>query len=277
MAILRILTFNVRVNSTRDGDNAWPHRAARAAALIARHRPDVIGFQEFQLAHWDSFTALLPDYGRLAGPKVDNQEPWAYPAIFWNVDRLQLLTRGGFYLSQTPDRFSRDWDSAYTRGAAWAQLRLSEFDPQPLLFLNTHLDNRSEEARRQQAAVLLAQAEKQRLADQPIFITGDFNCDPGSPAYTTLTGGGFRDPYLEAGLTDGPDTGTFHNYTGRRGNDKHRIDWILMRPGAIVLTTVACEILTDAEPPLYPSDHYPVLATIRLEHNPNPGQQAKTQ
>lgn len=42
--------------------------------------------------------------------------------------------------------------------------------------------------------------------------------------------------------------------------------WILTKDSAKKkLHTTSCEILRDAEPPVYPSDHYPVFAQLSIE------------
>jgi exonuclease III len=43
-----------------------------------------------------------------------------------------------------------------------------------------------------------------------------------------------------------------------------RIDWILLRDGRLRWTVAACDLLYDAEPPLYSSDHFPLLADLAL-------------
>lgn len=43
-----------------------------------------------------------------------------------------------------------------------------------------------------------------------------------------------------------------------------RCDWILTRDGACSFKVHSCEVLRDATPPIYPSDHYPVLAELTL-------------
>lgn len=267
---IKIMSFNLRVNSALDGPNAWPLRAERAAALIRQYAPDVIGFQEMQQVHWKSLAELLPAYGRAAGPKCDNQEPWAYPGLFWNLDRLHLLKQGGFYLSQTPERFSGDWGTGYIRAAVWAQLRLNAFSELPLLFLNTHLDNQSEEARVGQSGVLIGMAEKIGRAGQAVFITGDFNCKPGSAAHGQFLAAGYRDLFLDAGRADDPQSGTFHNYTGQPLEKWGRIDWILAQPGVMDVKTVGFDIPKDGDAPLFPSDHFPVIATVALGATPPP-------
>ncbi|HTL51522.1 MAG TPA: endonuclease/exonuclease/phosphatase family protein, partial [Planctomycetota bacterium] len=252
----------------KDGVNAWPNRAAQNVALIRKYKPDVIGFQELQAAHWESYVTQLPEYGRECGPKVDNAEPFSYPAIFWNPDRLHLIRRGRLYLSKTPETFSSDWGSAYTRGATWVALQLNEFYEQPLLFLNTHLDNKSEAARAGQADVLIRQAGLLRKPGQPVFVTGDFNCQPGSPPHTLFQGAGYKDAWTDAGGGEDAQAGTFHNYTGQPQEIWGRIDWILYEPGKIAVKVLSCEVLRDGAPPVYPSDHFPVLATVALAPTP---------
>lgn len=47
---LRVLSYNVRVDTEEDGDDAWPHRRDEVAATLRYHAPDVLGLQE-PLAH----------------------------------------------------------------------------------------------------------------------------------------------------------------------------------------------------------------------------------
>ena len=61
---------------------------------------------------------------------------------------------------------------------------------------------------------------------------------------------------LHAGATD---VGTFNQFKGIRSGDK--IDYILAQPGTQVLQA---EILHDNKDNRYPSDHFPVKATLRL-------------
>jgi endonuclease/exonuclease/phosphatase family metal-dependent hydrolase len=45
---------------------------------------------------------------------------------------------------------------------------------------------------------------------------------------------------------------------------EYRLDWILMRCGADPARPKQCTIIRDCQPPLYPSDHYPVMADIEF-------------
>jgi endonuclease/exonuclease/phosphatase family metal-dependent hydrolase len=112
--------------------------------------------------------------------------------------------------------------------------------------------------------------EISRLAPgAPVILMGDFNFHAWSEPYRFFMEHGFVDTYRDAGLADSADSSTFHGYQG----DKYfslewgstlawRIDWILTRAGTQRLQTVSAAIVRDALPPLYPSDHYPVIAEL---------------
>ena len=62
---------------------------------------------------------------------------------------------------------------------------------------------------------------------------------------------------------------TFHGFEGARcwAAQHHmagRIDWILTLDGARPVRPLTCLIAHDQEPPVFPSDHYPVVADLDL-------------
>ncbi len=117
---------------------------------------------------------------------------------------------------------------------------------------------------------LIAERVARLQADgSPAVVTGDFNCNPGSAAHRVFAARGFTDCFLAAGNRDGADS-PYHGFEGagydasRWGVPFWRIDWVLARDGARRVETTACAIVRDAEPLAYPSDHYPVVAELRL-------------
>jgi exonuclease III len=63
---------------------------------------------------------------------------------------------------------------------------------------------------------------------------------------------------------------TFHGFRGRgysvNGDQSAwRLDWILARSGARSVSVKSCAIVRQAVPPLYPSDHYPVVADLQID------------
>jgi endonuclease/exonuclease/phosphatase family metal-dependent hydrolase len=261
---LRIMSFNVRGSQHRDGPNAWKKRATLNVATIRRYSPDLIGFQEHQVGNRLVHDAELHGYERISGPRYENRKPYSHNAIYWRPDRLELVARGGFWLSETPEEYSRSWEARHVRSANRARFRLPSSGAE-FVHLNTHLDHISGQARQQGARLIV-----RRLAEiedgLPVLLTGDFNCNPGSATYGIFAEAGFADAYLAAG---NGRLNTFHRFRGedfrpRKGREA-RIDWILLRDAPGRRWTVrSCEVVRDAEPPVYPSDHYPVVARLSL-------------
>jgi endonuclease/exonuclease/phosphatase family metal-dependent hydrolase len=263
MPAFTVMTFNVRGAHFDDGANQWLQRAALNIATIRQHAPDLIGFQEVHPANLDAYREHLAQYEYLVGPHYNDKEPYQHATIAWNPERLRLVESGGFWLSLTPECYSRAWDTACTRAATWARLEWIEAGL-TLLHLNTHLDHIGEEARREGANVIVRQLQQLGHAGEPIIVTGDFNCPPNSAAHRIFEEYGFADTYAAAG--NHAAALTYHEFLGPAyvptEQDDDRIDWILLHDQQQCLNVTACDIIQDAAPPLYPSDHYPVLATF---------------
>lgn len=263
--------FNVR-GSFRDlakPEARWSSRAAINVATIDRHAPHLIGLQECQRGNLSTYARRLPLYERIRGPRYGNVPPHDFNAILYDPTSLELLESGGFWLSETPRKPSRSWDSRVTRSANWALFRPTGTGL-PILHLNTHLDHKSGAARRNGSALIIREAEKllQHHGPQtPAILTGDFNCRPGTPTYENFADAGFVDTFLAAGNTDDDRANTFHAFQGNRYRDPHpersprRIDWVLLKDPSNRLRVFSHDILHDeTDRPPYPSDHHPVLA-----------------
>lgn len=263
MADMLTMSFNIRGAQHWDGANAWTRRAKLNARIIGQHSPDLIGFQEFQEGNRVTYDSELPDYEYVLGAPYENRKPHSYNAIYWKPERLQLLDTGGFWLSETPEKFSGSWGTHQKRSANWARFRLVD-DGVEFLHLNTHLDHRSVVARRLGARLIVRRLNELAAGKTPVLVTGDFNADPGSPVHQIFASAGFGDAHLLAGNAPAR---TFHKFQGEgfvspRPEREGRIDWILVR-GASPEAAWAprfCKVVRDAEPPVYPSDHYPVVA-----------------
>ena len=262
MPTLRLMSFNVRSGFTNDGPNNWPLRRDLNVATIRCYNPDVIAFQEFQAHHGDDYVRLLPEYGRESGPDYTRRD-FKWLAIFWKPTRLRVLDRGSFYLSRTPGQFSRSWGGSLARAAHW--VRLATAAGGSFVLLDTHLDPTVEPARQAAAELIVRRLEGIARPGETVVVTGDFNCDPDSPVYHTFMQAGFLDAFRATGGVDGPESFTFHGFTGRRTKvlPIGRIDWMLVRPwpGAIIR---GLEAIRDAAPPVYPSDHFPIMMELEL-------------
>lgn len=147
------------------------------------------------------------------------------------------------------------------------RLRSAEGD---IVCLNTHLDHISALARERGSALIVEALARFRSEGLPLVITGDFNCNPDSPPYGIMTNWGCVDTFLAAGETESENTHTFHAFSGEDYDETQhhllrRVDWILTLDGVKRIGVDAATIVREAQPPLYPSDHYPVVADLSFQ------------
>lgn len=261
---LNVMSFNIRYGTAPDGENAWPLRRALTFRAIREAAPAVLGVQEALRFQLDEIRAELPRYDEVGVARDDGARRGEYSAILYDTTRLELLDSGTFWLSDTPDvPGSMSWGNRYVRIVTWARLR-DRLAGTDFITFNTHWDHESQPARERSAALLL-----ERIAAHgskvPVILTGDFNAGDHNPAFRALLdarrGDGkplLRDTFRLAhpGVEPG---GTFHAFTGDRSGD--RIDAILVSPHWHVL---GADVVLLTENGRYPSDHYPVTATLRL-------------
>ena len=265
------MSFNVR-GSFRDmrKKDAWRHRTALNVATIERYAPDLIGLQESQRGNLSAYRKHLSRYALVRGPRYGNVIPHDFNAVLFDPKRLGLLDSGGFWVSETPERFSRSWETRVARSATWALFSILGTEIS-ILHLNTHLDHGSALARREGSKLIVRRAAE--ISDltglePPIIVTGDFNGRPGNTTYGNFMDAGFVDTYLAAGNEDGEGSNTFHAFRGVRYRDAHpergprRIDWILLRDPQGRIRVKSHRIIHDEISGLYPSDHYPILAEL---------------
>ncbi len=256
-AELRVMSFNIRYGTANDGADAWPRRRQLVVQTIRQFDPDLLGTQETLPFQATYLTQELSGYQYL-GWSRDESAQGEQCGLLVRSARFEVLESGQFWLSERPDeKFSRSWDAALPRVATWARLRERSDQAKPFVFINTHFDHRGEEARRQSALVLRERLLK-IAGEQPVILTGDFNCGETSPPYTTLLeGGGLRDTWLQPATNRTAESGTFHGFSGKAGAE--RIDWILVSPAWGVRSATIDRTNADGR---YPSDHFPVTAVL---------------
>ncbi len=258
---ISVMSFNLRGAQEGDGVNAWSNRKDLNVRVIRECAPDMIGLQEAQFGNLEAYAAHLPEYAYLLGPQYNNEHPYCYTSLCWRRDRFDVTGSGGWWLSPSPWIHSGGWGTDCYRAAAWVGLRCRATGLE-FVHVNTHLDHISEHARVEQTRLLLRLAATCGRPGGPVVVTGDFNCNPDSEAYGLFLEAGFEDTWPAAGQEDGPEVYTFHAFEGKRQEPCGRIDWIMTFDPAGVLGVVSARIVPSQEPPLYPSDHYPVMAEL---------------
>lgn len=252
-ADIKVMTFNVRLPLDQDGANDWEHRRGITVAAIAGERPDIVATQELHKPQGDYLVERLPEYSWFG---IDRRGGHAdeHMGIFYRRDRLALLYHGDYWLSDTPlVPGSISWGHPYPRMVTWGLFE-TKAGNRRFYVLNTHFPYREEdEAARLKAARMIASWIPQLRPDIPVILLGDFNTVPGGPVHATFQSI-LDDAWLAAVRKDGPAE-TFHAFTGKADR---RIDWILSRG----LRAKSVRTLTDNRAGRYPSDHFPVVATL---------------
>ena len=256
---LCVMTYNLRYASTNP-PNAWPVRRPLVREVIQTAAPDVLGTQEGLFWQLKELASDLPEFdwiglGREGGSKGE------FMAIFYRKARLEPLAYDHFWLSDTPDVMgSTTWSNRNRRMVTWVKFRDQTARNEFFLF-NTHFDHEIQIAREKSAQLV-----RQRIADLntklPVLLIGDFNAAAQTnKAYHILTGDQFlSDTWLTAKEREGDSVSTFNDFKAIQPHGV-RIDWILTRGNVHV---GKAEIPTFSQNGQFPSDHFPVIARLRL-------------
>ena len=274
---MKILCCNIRRNLPEDDEsgNGWDARKELCAEIIRAQRADVICMQECVNAQFMYLRSRLPGFDSFGLANADVVFNPTH-AILFARKRYEMLSAGGFWLSETPHvAGTKSWDSAGARFVNWVHLRDRDSGRPGRRSLggvcefrvwNGHLDHISQVARENQARLIL-QASEVLPDDLPQLLAGDFNADASNPAIEIVKAGGWLDTYAEAHGPDDPGF-TYHAFLGPRFAEerpnarvKGKIDFIFRR-GPV--ETLAAEIIRDGRDGRYPSDHYFVSAEVRF-------------
>ena len=255
---LKAMTFNIRLATGNDGENVWSKRKDFAVKVIRDAAPDVLGVQEAQPSQVDELVDALPDYVSVGvGRRPDGSDEFS--AIYFRRDRFHLSDAGTFWLSETPTvPGSTTWGNSLPRIATWVRL-LDRTDKRRLIVINTHWDHESQPARLNSGKLLAARVHELSCDTEPVIVMGDFNAAPKNRAFVTLVEqGGLRDT-LNVAHPDEKNLCTFNGFG--RAKDGPKIDAVLVSPQWQVEDA---EIIRVRDGKLFPSDHWPVTATVRL-------------
>lgn len=254
---LRVMSFNIRLSAVNDGVNSWPNRKELYLQTVRDFAPDLLGTQEVIHDQFEALVAGLPEMHAIGVGRDDGVNKGERSALLVRKSRFDVLDSGTFWLSETPEVIgSKSWDAAITRICTWARLK-DRMTGRELLCANAHFDHKGELAR-ENSAKLLAKRLPELAAGAPMILMGDFNATEDSPAYRALVGSQFSDSYRVVRPERSPEETTFHAFKGTTTGS--RIDWILHTPE---LQAIDAQILrSPARDGVYPSDHYPVTATL---------------
>jgi endonuclease/exonuclease/phosphatase family metal-dependent hydrolase len=256
---LRVVTFNLRFASDQS-PNSWAARRPVMKACWQQMNPDIVGTQEGVYPQLKDLASDVPEYAWI-GLGRDGGSRGEFMAVFYRAARFEPLEFDHFWLSDTPNVIaSTNWGNANRRMVTWVRFhdRLTERE---FCVVNTHLDHALRSAR-EKGAALIRERVLSLETNLPVLLIGDFNAEPGKePTYDLFVGDGFfKDTWTTAPVRRNEGLDTFHNFTGTNPGT-FRIDWILTRGPWICADT---EVVVFEQGGQFPSDHHPILATLRL-------------
>ena len=267
--VLRIVSFNLKRDFPLLKKHRWQQRREIAAELIRRSQAAVIGVQELMPEMRRDIEELLAEdyaiagFGRYYGVKKQDDE---HTDIFVNRKIADLCYCKTFWLSRQPEQYgSRGLLAVYPRICTVAEIRLKESRRKIRVF-NTHFDHISGFARNLAARIILQYMDELNHREKmPMILMGDLNASYESRAVKILRENRHSYPFR---LTDVYEkfagtypVNTYHRFAGKQKPGKSPIDYIFVSEEFEVLSSRISTFSLDGE---YPSDHFPILADIRL-------------
>ncbi len=253
---LTVMSFNIRYGTANDGPDRWELRREQMFALLKAQGADVIGLQEALHFQIDEILAALPEYRMVGVGRSDGGQGGEYAAILYRASRLRVRQSSTFWFSDTPEIVkSNTWGAALERICTWALF--DDTQGTPFYLFNLHLDHVSQPAREKSGALLLNRIAA-RSPTLPVIVTGDFNTGEANPV-TREVAKVLRDTFRVV-HRNAIEVGTANQFKlGTTTGDK--IDYIFVEPGTEV---ISADIVRTSVGGRYPSDHFPVVARIRL-------------
>ena len=287
-AVIRVASYNLR--NANGGDsargNGWGQRYPYAVKQIEFQGFDIFGTQECFIHQLKDLKQAMPGYDYIGVGRDDGKEKGEHSAIFYRKDKFDVVEKGDFWLSETPEKPSKGWDAALPRVCSWGHFKCKDTGFE-FLYFNLHMDHVGKQAR-VESAFLVQQKMKElgRGKDLPAILTGDFNVDQTHKSYDALVKDGVLcDSFEKAALKYAPN-GTFNSFNPN-GYTTSRIDHIFVSPSFrvkkyAVLTdtyrsvkkeeegkTAGGDHPSEIDVKVYEartiSDHFPIVADLEYE------------
>ena len=272
--LIRVISFNLKrdFGLPLNRSHKWSERRALAAQYIRESGATIIGVQELLPNMREDVSRLLDvDYsvlgfGRYSGIRPQSDE---HSDIIIKNDQVEVSRCRTFWLSKKPETPSRAMFAVYPRICTVAEVKLKKSGRRLRVF-NTHFDHVSPRARSFGAKLILEQIHNANQTDPlPTIVMGDFNAKPNSKAVRMMRENlsGYQDVRLQD-IYDSVEQligNTYHGFKGKIKQKFKPIDYIFVSDDFEI---VNASVDTSSFDGAYPSDHYPISATLRLKAEP---------
>lgn len=257
--VLKIATFNLRMDTPSDGENAWFHRKDMVNDLIRFYGFDLFGTQE-GFTHQLNDILRLSDYRFIGVGRDDGKDAGEHCAIFYRSDRFKVLDQGDFWLSEHPEKPGRGWDgTCCNRICTWGKFEDLKNHKQ-FYFFNVHYEYEGDVARRESSNLMISRI-KSIAGNQPVFLTGDFNAFPTEEPIRILNDSGFlNDSYKITKEAPFGPVCTYHGYDSTIKTEE-RLDYIWVTDS---IQIDKYGVLTNTLYGHTPSDYFPVMVVAEF-------------
>lgn len=213
--------------------------------VILDQDPDIIGVQEMaedSIETWFRAQMAAAGYGIYSSGHAAGS-----PKTIWFKNDRFTLVRGGWFLMTLTE----------TRSGKWAVLQDKQAPANSYFVINSHWTITSAAERLMDADSVLTAIKTNNTDNLPVICFGDFNGEPGTAEITKIkdaSGLGMVDA-----LFDNQGDPTFHHWdaTGTK-----KLDYIMStRNLGFLSSAVITTSFTVNGKTLWPSDHWPIVAT----------------
>jgi endonuclease/exonuclease/phosphatase family metal-dependent hydrolase len=258
---IKVMSFNIRLDVASDGENRWDARKEKVASLMNYYEADFIGAQEVQHHQLQFLKTQLINYSSIGVGRDDGKEAGEYSCIFFNKEKFTLLQQSTFWLSQTPDSVSMGWDAVCNRVCTYGLFQSKKTKKMFWVF-NTHFDHIGKTARLESAKLIIEKIQQLNTKNYPVIFSGDLNCKPEESSYQYINSVLKNTRDISRQPAYGP-ADTWNAFAFDKKPDG-RIDHIFISTHK-KLSVKKFATITDSYEKKYPSDHFPILATLELD------------
>lgn len=261
---LLAMTYNIRLDTSADGDNRWANRKHFLIGQIVTMRPHILGLQEVLPNQQDDLKAVLTEHDFIGAGRDDGKSAGEASPLIIDRRMFRISASGTFWLSPTPSVPSTGWDAAYKRVASWAHL-IRRSDKVKLLVVNSHWDHIGLVARKESGAQILDWIAHNRLKGEQVVLMGDFNADDAEESVGQLARPAIgRDALVDTRRATmngnfGPSF-SFNAFNAFPASGK-LIDHIFVSPDIPVRSQ---GVIAQHENGRVASDHFPAVALLDL-------------
>lgn len=258
--MIKIMTFNIRCDLVIDFKNRWKHRKDIVFNVINNYDCDIIGLQEVTEDMLKDIKDSISEYNIIGDPRT--KKLFVERNDILVSKRHKIREYKTFWLSDKPDKVgSSIWYSLFPRICTTAIVDLD--NGESVRVCNSHLDCLLPKAREygmnKLIEFIVAEQKKEEL---PIVMMGDFNATPNSKLIKKLSQEKVHNKRFVAVQEVNKELYTKSTMSMFKGHENGlHIDYIFVSDDIEIQDADIIKYNINGK---YPSDHYPLIANIRI-------------